>query len=113
VNPLTEIADRFSLELGMTEEQRKQIVPILLKEIKQLGEVKKDTKLSGLDKVKRLREIGVSFDDQLKPLLNADQQQKFQTLREDLRRRLVEAAVEQAVDKLKAQASAFFPGAQK
>jgi hypothetical protein len=113
LNPLTAVANQFSLELGLTEEQRKQIVPILLQEIKQLGELKKDTKLSGLDKVKRLREIGVSFDDQLKPLLNADQQQKFQTLREDLRRRLVEAAAEQAVEKLKAKVSTFFPGATK
>ena len=113
LNPLTAVANQFSLELALTEEQRKQIVPILLQEIKQLGELKKDTKLSGLDKVKRLREIGVSFDDQLKPLLNADQQQKFQTLREDLRRRLIETAAEQAVDKLKTQVSTFFPGAKK
>ena len=113
LNPLTAVANQFSLELGLTEEQRKQIVPILLQEIKQLGELKKDTQLSGLDKVKRLREIGVSFDDQLKPLLNADQQQKFQTLREDLRRRLAEAAADQAVDKLKTQVSTFFPGAKK
>jgi len=113
LNPLIAVANQFSLELGLTEEQRKQIVPILLQEIKQLGELKKDTKLSALDKVKRLREIGVSFDDQLKPLLNADQQQKFQTMREDLRRRLAEAAADQAVEKLKAQVSSFFPGARK
>jgi hypothetical protein len=113
LNPVIAAANQFSLELGLTEEQRKQIVPILLQEIKQLGELKKDTKLSALDKVKRLREIGVSFDDQLKPLLNADQQQKFQTMREDLRRRLVEAAADEAVEKLKAKVSTFFPGASK
>ena len=37
VNPLTEIANQFSIELGLTEEQKEQIVPILKDEIKQLG----------------------------------------------------------------------------
>jgi hypothetical protein len=113
LNPLIAVANQFSLELGLTEEQKQQIIPILNDELKQLGALKKDTTLSALDKVKRLREIGVSFDDKLKPLLNADQQQKFQTMREDLRRRLVEAAADQAVEKLKAQVSTFFPGAKK
>ena len=75
-------------------QQKQQIVPILKEELKQLGALKKDTSLSGLKKVERLREIGVSFDEKLKPLLNADQHQKFQTLRENFRRRLVEEMAE-------------------
>ena len=89
-NPLTAISNQFSIELGLTEEQKKQIVPILQQEIKQLGELKKDTKLSGLQKVEALRKLGVSFDEKISPLLNAEQQQKFQAMREQMRRRLIE-----------------------
>jgi hypothetical protein len=112
-NPLIALSNQFSIELGLTEEQKKQIVPILQQEIKQLGELKKDTRLSGLQKVEALRKLGVSFDEKLSPLLNAEQQKKFQALREQMRRRLVEDAAGKALDKLKSEASAFFPGARK
>ena len=55
-NPLTALSNQFSIELGLTEEQKKQIVPILQQEIKQLGELKKNATLSGLQKVEALRE---------------------------------------------------------
>lgn len=92
VNPLTEVANQFSIELGLTEQQKAQIVPILEMEIKQLGALKKDTALSGLKKIERLREIGVSFDEKLKPFLNAEQESKFQSLREAMRKKLLDEA---------------------
>jgi hypothetical protein len=73
-NPLPAVSNHFSLELGLTEQQKREIVPILEQELKQLGEVKKDTKLSGLQKAEALRKIGVSFDEKISPLLNPDQQ---------------------------------------
>ena len=100
VNPLNEISNQFSIELRLTEEQKKQIVPILQQEIKQLGELKKDASLSGPGKVEALRKIGVSFDEKLKPLLNADQQSKFQTMREAFRRRLIEQMASEAASKV-------------
>ena len=57
-NPLAALSNQFSLELKLTEEQKKQIVPILQQEIKQLGELKKDIKLTGLQKVEALRKTG-------------------------------------------------------
>ena len=103
VNPLDEVSNQFSIGLGLTEQQKQQIVPILKEELTQLGALKKDASLSALKKVERLREIGVSFDEKLKPLLNAEQQQKFQTLRENFRRRLIEEMAEKAVQKLEAR----------
>jgi len=73
VNPLVGVARQFSVTLGLTAEQKKQIVPILDAEIKRLGELKKNTSLSAVQKAEALRKIGVSFDEKLKPLLNADQ----------------------------------------
>ena len=90
INPLSEVANQFSISLGLTEPQRQQIVPILEQELKQLGALKKDATLSAARKVERLREMANSFDERLKPLINPEQQQKFQALREQLRRRLIE-----------------------
>jgi hypothetical protein len=103
INPLTEVSNQFSLELGLTEQQKREIVPILLQELQQLQALKTDTSLSAVKKVERLREIGVSFDEKLKPLLNAGQHQKFQTLREAARERLIEAMVGGAAQKLEAE----------
>ena len=112
-NPLTALSNQFSIELGLTEEQKKQIVPILQQEIKQLGELKTDTKLSGLQKVEALRKVGVSFDEEISPLLNAEQQQKFQSLREQLRRRLLEDAASQGLQKAKVAVEAWFANTKK
>jgi hypothetical protein len=100
INPLTDVARQFSIGLGLTQEQKRQIIPILNEEITQLQALKKDTSLGGLEKVKRLRQIGVSFDEKLKPLINPDQQAKFQTMREELRRRLILQMATDAIQKL-------------
>src|SRR5208282_2871450 len=89
-NPLMAIATQFSVELGLTEQQKRQIVPILEDEIKQLGALKKDPGFSGLQKLEEMRRIGVSFDQKVQPLLNAEQQPKFQAMREALRRRVAQ-----------------------
>jgi hypothetical protein len=100
VNPLTEVSDQFSIELGLTEQQKQEILPILKDEIHRLGALKKDTSLSGPKKLEELRSIGVSFDEKIKPLLNADQQSKFQEMREALRRRTFVKIAEEVGAKL-------------
>ncbi len=100
INPLNAISNQFSVELKLTEEQRKQIVPLLQQELKQLGEIKKNASLGGPEKVEALRKLGVSFDEKIKPLLNADQQPKFQAMREEFRRRLIEKMASEAGTKV-------------
>ena len=107
-NPLTALSNQFSIELGLTEEQKKQIVPVLQQEIKQLGELKKNTTLSGLQKAEALRKIGVSFDEKISPLLNPEQQPKFQAMREQMRRRLIEEMAEKAVQKVGSEVKQWF-----
>jgi hypothetical protein len=102
INPLTEVVNQFSITLGLTEQQRQQVVPILEQELKQLEALKKDGSLSAVRKVERLREIGDSFDERLKPLINPEQQQKFQALREQLRRRLIETMASKVETDVKA-----------
>ena len=62
------MVNQFSTNLGLTEQQRQQILPILNEELKQLGALKKDASLSALRKVERVREIGRSIDEKLTPL---------------------------------------------
>ncbi|HTP47171.1 MAG TPA: hypothetical protein VMQ50_09665, partial [Casimicrobiaceae bacterium] len=93
-------SNQFSTELGLTEQQRQQILPILKDEFKQLEALKKNTSLSGLKKLEQLRDIGKSFDEKIKPLLNTDQQPKFQAMREALRKRLAEKMASEAGSKV-------------
>ena len=100
VNPLTEITNQFSTELALTQEQKEKIIPILEDEIKQLTALKGETKLSGLQKIEKLRQIGVSIDEKIQPLLNAEQQPKFQEMRVALRRRILVKIAEEVGAKL-------------
>ncbi len=115
LNPLVALSNQFSIELKLTDEQKRQIVPILQEELKQLGALKKDTKLGGVQKAEALRKIGVAMDERISPLLNPEQQQQFQTMRVEMRRRIVEEIVEKAEQKVKSAVSAWFvdvPNAQ-
>jgi hypothetical protein len=103
INPLTEVINRFSTELGLTEQQKQEIVPILKQELQQLEALKKNTSLGSLRKVERLREIGSSFDEKLKPLINAEQQQKFQALRDQIRKRFIERMASEAAHKVESE----------
>jgi hypothetical protein len=98
-NPVMDLTNQLSMQLGLTEQQRKQFAPILKDELKQLGDLKKDTKLGALKKVERLREIGTSFDAKMKPLLIPEQQQKFETMRDEARRKMIETMGSEALKK--------------
>jgi hypothetical protein len=118
VNPLTELSNQFSIGLGLTEEQRQQIIPILKEEITQLQALKKDTSLSAVKKVEELRKLGASFDAKIRPLLNAEQQHKFEAMREQMRKKIVEkmtaeaaGKVEQDLDELKQELERAWFGA--
>lgn len=108
LDPLTSLANQFSIGLGLTEEQKRQIVPMLKQEIQQLGALKKNTSLTGVQKVEELRKLGVSFDEKIKPLLNAEQQPKFQAMREEMRRRIIEGMADKAMQKVESEVSSWF-----
>ncbi len=100
VNPLAELSNQFSISLALTEEQKQQIVPILQEEIKQLGALKKNTSLSALQKVEQLKQLGASFDEKIRPLLNPEQQQKFEAMRDQMRKKMIEKMAAEAAGKL-------------
>jgi Protein of unknown function (DUF3604) len=99
-NPLTAMIDQFSVELGLTEQQKQQIVPILKEAAPQLEALKKNTSLKPLQKIEQLRQIAGSLDGKITPLLNAEQQQKFEAIRDEHRRELIEKMGSQILRKV-------------
>jgi hypothetical protein len=100
VNPLTAMISQFSIELGLTEQQKQQIVPILKQAAPQLEALKNKTSLKPLQKIEQLKQIADSVDSKLTPLLNPEQQQKFQAIRDEHRRELIEKMASGVVDKV-------------
>ncbi len=109
VNPLMAMLNQFSIELGLTEEQRQQILPFLQGEIiPKLKALKKNTSLKPLDKLEQLKQISDEVDAKLTPLLNQEQQQKFQAIRDEHRRELIEKLGGEAMQKIDNGVNAFF-----
>jgi hypothetical protein len=100
VNPLTELINEASIKLGLTEQQKAQIAPIFKQEISQLQALKKDMSLDTLKKIERLKEISGSADAKITPLLNPEQQNKFQVMREERRRQMIEQMASKEAHKL-------------
>jgi len=103
LNPLTATLNTFSIELGLNEQQRQQILPFLQDEAKQLGALKKNTALKPLEKVEQLKQISGAIDAKITPILDPQQQKKFQTMREDMRRDMIEKMGSQAIQKAEAK----------
>jgi Protein of unknown function (DUF3604) len=107
LNPVTAALNQFSVELGLTQEQRQQIFPIIQQELPKLQALKKDTSLKPEAKLEQLKQIADELDSKITPLLNADQQKKFQEIREEHRRELIEKLGGQALAKVEAGAANF------
>jgi hypothetical protein len=107
VNPVTGALNQFSIELGLTQEQRQQIFPIIQGELPKLQALKKDTSLKPEAKLEQLKAIVDDLDSKVTPLLNADQQKKFQEIREQHRRELIEKIGSGLVQKAENSASGF------
>jgi hypothetical protein len=103
LNPLAALGNQLAIELGLTEEQKAQITPILKAEMPQLEALKKNTSVKPVDKVEQLKQISSSVDAKIRPLLNPEQQEKFQTIRDDMRREMIEKMGSQAIQKAEAK----------
>jgi len=113
VNPLTAMINQFSIELRLTEQQKQQIVPILKEAVPQLEALKKNTSLKPLQKIEQLKQIADSVDSKITPLLNPDQQQKFQAIRDEHRRQLIAKMASGVVDKSKIELKKVETDAEK
>ena len=95
--------NQFSIELGLTEKQKQQIVPFLKQEVPQLAALKKNTSLTPLQKVEQLKQISNAVDAKITPILDPEQQKKFQAIREENRRKLIEELGSKVMQKLEGE----------
>src|SRR5262249_39933110 len=110
LNPLTAMINQFSIDLGLTEQQKQQVVPVLQDAATQLEELKKNASLKPLEKIEQLKQISGSIVDKITPILDQQQQQKFQAIRDDVRRRLIEKMASQVTQKAEADVKQTLEG---
>ena len=96
-NPLTAMLNQFSIEVGLTDQQKQQILPFLKQEAPKLEELKKNTSLTPVQKLEQLKQIADEIDAKLTPLLDQQQQRKFQAIREEHRRELIDKLASQMI----------------
>jgi hypothetical protein len=100
--------NQFSIELGLTEQQRQEIVPFLKGEMPKLEGLKKNTSLTPVQKLEQLKQISDEVDAKVAPLLNQEQQRKFQAIRAEHRRQLIEKMASQVIQKVEKEVSEVF-----
>lgn len=82
--------EQMSQALQLTPQQKEQIAPILKQEIPQLQQIKNNTSLGPLQKGMQLKQVSQASDAKIMPILNPEQQQKFQAMREQERQQMMQ-----------------------
>jgi hypothetical protein len=82
--------EKLSAELQLTPQQKKQMLPIMMEEAKKMKAIKTDTSLGPLQKVMQMKEAGNAADAKIKPILSADQYQKFEQIRTQEREEMIQ-----------------------
>ena len=80
----------MSQELQLTPQQKQQIFPILKQEAPKLEEIKSNTSLGPMQKAMQLKQISNATDSKIMPILNPQQQQKYQAMREQERQQMIQ-----------------------
>ncbi len=68
-------------QLNLTEEQKAKIAPIVQQQVADLGALRDDAKAERRERLRVAREINQKAAAQIRPLLNPEQQKKYDELR--------------------------------
>src|SRR5271165_784411 len=68
---------RMTKQLNLSDDQQQKIKPILENESTQMQSLRADTSLSQQDRMAKMQQIRQTTSEQITPILNADQQQKY------------------------------------
>jgi hypothetical protein len=79
----------LSKKLQLTDQQKKQLAPIVEQRDKEIKALKAETSLGKLQKLRKAEEIQTSFRDQAAKILNPDQIKKLDELQAERRAKLV------------------------
>jgi len=79
MNPDAQL-EHMSTELNLTDAQKTKIKPILEDTSKQMQQLRQDSSLSEQDRRAKMQEIHQNAMSQVRPILNADQQKKLESM---------------------------------
>lgn len=82
--------EKMSAELQLTPPQKKQMLPIMMEEAKKMKAIKTNTSLGPLEKAMQLKQVGSDMDTKVQPILNPQQYQKFQQIRQQEREQMIQ-----------------------
>jgi Spy/CpxP family protein refolding chaperone len=77
---------RIAEELNLTDQQKEKTKAIFQEEGRKLRQLRQDKELSREDKMAKVREIRRSIEGELKPILTAEQWEKWQKVRADFQK---------------------------
>ena len=83
---------QLSEELNLTPEQKAKIKPVLEKEREKVQALRSDTSLTREQRQEKMRAMRADLDKQIKPILTADQYQKWEKSRAEMRNRARQGA---------------------
>jgi hypothetical protein len=82
--------EKMSSTLQLSPAQKQKMAPILMEEATQLKGVKSNTSLPPMQKAMKMRQIANAADAKVKPVLNPEQYQKWEFMREQERKQMME-----------------------
>lgn len=82
--------EKISTALQLTPRQKMHLLPILKEEAPQLKAVKENASLGPLQKAMQLKQISTAIDTKVTPILNPMQQEKWQLMREEERKQMLQ-----------------------
>ena len=74
--------EALTKQLNLSADQKQKLLPVLAEEAPKLKAVKEDTSMTGLQKLQKIKAIHEETDPKVKEILNADQYQQWQTIRQ-------------------------------
>ena len=72
--------ERMSKELNLTDDQKTKIKPILEEQTKQMQDARQSTSTSDQDRRAKMKQIHENTMNQIRPILNSDQQKKLEEM---------------------------------
>lgn len=73
-------AERIATQLGLTDDQKEKIRPILMDRAHKIADLRKDTTMEKSERIAKMKEIVDDTNNKLKEVLTPDQFTKWQSL---------------------------------
>lgn len=86
---------QMAAQLGLSPDQKRQLIPILVTEAPKVKAIKADSSLTRIQKLQQIKAIHNETDPQVKAILSPEQYQKLQGIRRQELQRIAERKLNQ------------------